>query len=177
LFIDASVKSLVAGLSTTEDITHTDEEVGYINTPFNALVRSDTGDCLRHYLLEPHQTIVTRKNTMFSYALLAGSAVRHKLLGTALVSAFVDNGLQLPGAIRVNGVKNSREVMAIGACLVLLVAGGVLVDEWMVYDIGQLEKVVKALQLLKEKKEIKYPTGVVLLEVGSCLCPNAIIIY
>jgi hypothetical protein len=36
LFIDASVKSLVAGLSTTEDITHTDEEVGYINIPFNA---------------------------------------------------------------------------------------------------------------------------------------------
>lgn len=60
------------------------------------------------------------------------------LLGTALVSAFVDKGLQLPGVI--NGVKNSREVMAIGVCLVLPVAGGVLVDEWRVYDVGQLLK-------------------------------------
>ena len=31
-------------------------------------------------------------------------------------------------------------------------------------------KVVKALQLLKEKKEIKYPTGVDLLEAGSFFC-------
>lgn len=37
-------------------------------------------------------------------------------------------GLQLPGAI--NGVKNSREVMAIGLCLVILVGG-------RVYDVGE----------------------------------------
>ncbi len=48
---------------------------------------------------------------MFSYALLAGSAVRNKLLGTNLINAFVDKGLQLPGAI--NDVKNRREVTAI----------------------------------------------------------------
>jgi len=94
--------------------------------------------------------------------------VRNKLLGTGLINAFIDKGLELPGAI--TGVKNRREVMAIGVCLVLLVAGSVLVSEWRVYDVELLEKVVKALQLLKEKKQIKYPTGVDLLEVGSFFC-------
>jgi len=181
LSIDASVQSLVAGLSTTKDVIHTDvihnniihtdtdkEEGPYITTPFNDFVRRDIGDCLSYALHGSHQTAISRKNTMFSYALLAGSAVRNKLLGTGLINAFIDKGLELPGAI--TGVKNRREVMAIGVCLVLLVAGSVLVSEWRVYDVELLEKVVKALQLLKEKKQIKYPTGVDLLEVGSFFC-------
>jgi hypothetical protein len=40
-------------------------------------------------------------------------------------------------------------------------------DGGRVHDVEQLEKVVKTLQLLREKKEVKYPTGLVLLEVGS----------
>ena len=60
---------------------------------------------------------------MFSYALLAGSVVRNKLLGTYVINAFVNKGLQLPGAI--TGAKNRREVTAIGVCLVL---GSVLVS-------------------------------------------------
>jgi hypothetical protein len=65
---------------------------------------------------------------MFSYALLAGSSVRHKLSGSSLINAFVDSGLQLPRATTSIGVKNRREVVAIGVCLVLLVAGRVLVS-------------------------------------------------
>jgi len=49
----------------------------------------------------------------------------------------------------------------IGVCLVLLVAGRVLVDKWRVYEVEQLEK----------------KTGVDLLEVGAFLCLDAIIIY
>lgn len=170
--IDASVKSLVAGHSITEDVVHTDvihtdTDKWAGTTPFNDFVRCDLSDCLIYALHESHQTVISRKNTMFSYALLAESAVRNKLLGTGLVNAFVNKGLQLSGAITQAGVINRREVTAIGVCLVLLVAGSVLVSEWRIYDVELLEKVVKALQLLEEKKEIKYPTGVDLLEVGS----------
>ena len=98
--------------------------------------------------------------------------MRNKLLGSSLINAFVDRGLQLPRATTSIGVKNRREVVAIGVCLVLLVAGHVLVSEWNVYDVEMLEKVVKALHLMKEKQVIKYPTGVDLLEVGVFFMPR-----
>jgi len=64
--------------------------------------------------------------------LFAGSAVRNNLLDTGLINAFVDQGFWR--------YHKRREVMAIGACLVLLVAGCVLVNKWKVYEVEQLEK-------------------------------------
>ncbi len=48
--------------------------------------------------------------------------------------------------------KQKREVVLIGACLVLLVAGSVLLDNWREYEPGQLEKVVQALEVLHQEK-------------------------
>ncbi len=145
--------------------------MGWINTPFNDVFAIDLGDYLTTTLHELHlykakQTVVSPKNTVLSSALLVGSVVRNRLLGPNLVNGFVNQGLQLPSDIPVE--KQRREVVSIGACLVLLVAGSVLLDKWREYEPGWLEKVVEALEVLKQKQVVKYPTGLDLLEVYSC---------
>jgi len=172
LSIDASVSSIVASLSTTKDLIFTDTEAGWIDTPFNDVFAMDLGDCLNttlheSYLHKVKQTVTSPKNTVLSSALLAGIVVRDKLLGPNLVNEFVDQGLQLPDVTPVE--KQKREAVLIGACFILLVAGSVLLDNWRKYDPGRLQRVVEALEVLKQEKVIKYPTGVDLLEVCSLM--------
>jgi len=163
--IDALVQPLVRELATTEDLRFTDEEAGYIDTPFNTIFQTDLAEHLSNALHEtqlhkPKQTDVIPRNTVLSSALLAGSALRNGLLSSKAIYAFAGQGLQLSGATI---EEERKEVVAIGACLLLLVAGDVLLDKWM-SESDRLEKVVKALESLKERKITEYPTAVSLLE-------------
>ncbi|KAF8910633.1 hypothetical protein CPB84DRAFT_1743464 [Gymnopilus junonius] len=163
--IDALVQPLVRDLATTEDVRFTDEDAGYIDTPFNTVFQIDLAENLSNALHEtqlhkPKQTSIIPQNTVLSSAIFAGSALRNGLLSSNAIYAFVGQGLQLPEATI---EQERKEVVAIGACLLLLVAGNTLLDKWM-SESDRLEKVVKALESLKERGVIGHPTGVTLLE-------------
>jgi len=165
LSIDNLVQPLARDLSATEDLCFTDQDAGYTDTPFNTVFRIDLADILGNSLHEtlpkPKQTDISHDNTVLSSALFTASAIRNNLLTSTAIYAFVEQGLQFPGAT-IN--KERKEVMAIGACLLLLIAGQVLLDKWMA-DKDQLKKVIKALKVLKEKAVVQYPPAMDLLEV------------
>jgi hypothetical protein len=166
LSIDNLVQPLVRDLSATEDLFFTDQEAGYADTPFNTVFRIDLADILSNSLHEtlpndPKQTDISHDNTVLFSALFAASAVRNNLLTSTAIYAFVEQGLQFPRAT-INTER--KEIVAIGACLLLLVAGQVLLDKWMA-DEDRLEKVIKALKVLKEKAVVQYPPAMDLLEV------------
>jgi hypothetical protein len=163
------VQPLVRDLSATEDLCFTDQDAGYADIPFNTVFRIDLADILSNSLHEtlpnPKQTDISHDNTVLSSALFAASAVRNNLLTSTAIYAFVEQGLQFPRAT-INTER--KEVVAIGACLLLLVAGQVLLDKWMA-DEDRLEKVIKALKVLKEKAVVQYPPAIDLLEVRSVI--------
>ncbi|KDR72107.1 hypothetical protein GALMADRAFT_159120 [Galerina marginata CBS 339.88] len=162
--IDTLVQPLVRELSATEDLRFTDEDAGYTNIQFNTVFRIDLADILSDSLHEiqpkPKQTDILPSNTVLSSALFSASAIRNNLLSSTAIYAFVEKGLQFPGTTTET---ERQEVMAIGTCLLLLVAGRVLLDKWMA-DEDRLETVIEALEGLKKKAVIQYPTAVSLLE-------------
>ena len=167
LSIDNSVQSLVRDLSATEDLCFTDQDAGYADNPVNTVFRIDLADILSDSLHEtlpnPKQTDISHDNTVLSSALFAASPIRNSLLTSTAIYAFVEQGLQFPRAT-IN--KEGKEVVAIGACLLLLVAGQVPLHnyKWMA-DEDRLEKVIKALKVLKEEAVVQYSPAMDLLEV------------
>ena len=162
--IDNLVQSLVRDLSATEDLRFTDQDAGYINTPFNIVFQEELADMLSDSLLtwaNSKQTDILHDNTFLSSALFAASAIRNNLVTSSAIDEVVRQGLQFPGAT-IN--KEREEVMAIGACLLLLVAGHVLLDKWVAEE-DRLEKVIKALEVFKEKAVVQRPSAMDLLEV------------
>ncbi|KAF8902286.1 hypothetical protein CPB84DRAFT_1776391 [Gymnopilus junonius] len=126
-----------------------------INHAIQRRISNDLNDYLVNALHEtqlhiPKHKEISPTNTVLSSALFAGSIVRNRMFKSATICDFAEQGLQLPGATI---EKKRQEVVAIGVCLMLLVA-----------EKDGLEKVVLALEALKAKKIIKYPTGVELLE-------------
>ena len=162
--IDNLVQSLVRDLSATEDLRFTDQDAGYIDTPFNTVFREELADILSDSLQTwPNlkQTDILHNDTLLSSALFAASAIRNNLVTSSAICTFVEQGLQFPGAT-IN--KEREEVVAIGACLLLLVAGQVLLAKLMAEE-DRLEKVIKALETLKEKAVVQHPPAIDLLKV------------
>jgi len=82
------------------------------------------------------------------------------MIGNQGLYAFARQGLQLPNADR----ELARdEVVAIGSCLQLSVAGAAMMEQWLDSSDGQ-EAVFQALKGLKERGVITVPAGVRLLD-------------
>lgn len=78
------------------------------------------------------------------------------MIGNQGLYAFARQGLQLPNADR----ELARdEVVAIGSCLQLSVAGAAMMEQWLDSSDGQ-EAVFQALKGLKERGVITVPAGV-----------------
>ena len=99
---------------------------------------------------KPKQGEVVPQNTVLSSALFAGSALKNGLLTSKAIYSFVTQGLQFPGATYEEGRK---EIVATGACLVLIVAGDIFLEKWMPQ--GGVEKVQTALESLKDKNALE----------------------
>jgi len=154
-------------LPATADIVVNDEGAGYNDYPFEQVFVIHLSEFLSDALHEtqlhvPKQTVVSPQNTVLAAALFSASAIQHGLLNSNHIYAFARQGLRLPDA----AIEEERqEVVAVGACLQLLVAGNIMIEKWLAHSDG-LEKVVEALENLKDKNVIKYPNAVGLLDVS-----------
>ncbi len=163
-------------LPATADIVINDEDAGYNDYPFDHVFVIRLSELLSDTLHEtqlhvPKQTVVSPQNTVLAAALFSASAIQHELLNSNHIYAFARQGLQLPDATI---EEERKEVVAIGACLQLLVAGNIMKEKWLALSDG-LEKVVAALESLKDKNVIKYPKAMDLLEVNF-IPPNKVTI-
>ena len=143
-----------------------DKKAGYTDTSFDFVFSIFLSDFLSDALHEtklhaPKKTTVSQENTVLAAALFSGSVIQHGLLDSSHIYAFTSQGLQLPDSYF---ERERQEIVAIGACLQLLVAGQKLI-EGIVPEDGQ-DKVTPALERLKKKEIINYPKGIELLEVN-----------
>ena len=168
------VDSLVVGIKTfiaTDDvqaIVTTDEhESNSFEDVFTWQLAEFIGDRLHETQLHvPKQTVISASNPTLSVALFSASAIKNQLLylesdpGTY---AFARQGLQLPGA---NIEQERKEVVALGACLQLSVAGATMMGKWLSMSDSQ-EAVVQALKGLKERGVVTTSGGLHLLDVSD----------
>jgi hypothetical protein len=173
---EALILPIVHILPATADIVINEEGFGYNNYPFGDVFVIHLSELLSDALHEtqlhvPKQTVVSPQNTVLAAALFSASAIQHELLNSNHIYAFARQGLRLPDATI---EEERKEVVAIGACLQLLVAGNIMIEKWLAHSDG-LEKVVEALENLKDKDVIKYPNAVEVLDV-SFIFPNKVTI-
>jgi len=103
---------------------------------------------------------VESSNPCLAAALFSACAIKHGLLEYNKSSyAFTRQGLQLPDSDQERG---TEQVVAIGACLHLSIAGSIMMKRWLEKSDGH-EAVLTALRLLKKNKVI-HSVGVSLLE-------------
>jgi hypothetical protein len=159
------IHALIDALPSTTTIIITDEDAGYTNESFDAIFLSQLSDFLGNALHEtqlhiPKQGMVAPTNTVLASAVFSAEAAKHGLIPGRAVYSFARQGLQLPDAMF---EEDRKEIVAIGACLQLLIAGKVMVDKWLAASDG-IEKITAALESLKEKDVIKYPKAKELLQ-------------
>jgi len=129
-------------LPATADIVINDEDAGYNDDPFDRVfviqLSGFLGDALHETQLHASkQTVVSLQNTVLAAALFSACAVKLELLNSSHIYAFTRQGLQLHDAT----IEDERkEVVAIGACLQLLVAGNIMIEKWLALSDG-LERV------------------------------------
>lgn len=139
----------------------------YGSNPFTDLFSMQLSEDLNDHLHEtqlhtPKRTEIAASNLTLSAALFSASAVKNQLLGSNGTYAFARQGLQLPDA---REELERKEVVALGACLQLSVAGATMMGRLGESD-GQ-EVVVQALKGLKERGVVTTFGGLQLLDVSS----------
>ena len=114
----------------------------------------------------PKQTVISAGNPTLSAALFSASAIKNRLdcVGGSSTLAFVRQGLQLPKA---EEEEERKEVLALGACLQLSVAGATIMEGWLLGSSDSQEAVVLALKGLKERGVITTSGGLHLLDVSN----------
>ncbi|RDB21874.1 hypothetical protein Hypma_010999 [Hypsizygus marmoreus] len=110
----------------------------------------------------PKHTKITPSNPTLAIALFSASAIKNGLLtNTSAPYNFTRQGLQLrDSSFDAEGEVERQEVVAIGACVHLRIAGDIMKDKLLF----QGENLLHALQALQTKNVISYPPGIALLE-------------
>ena len=159
-----AIKSLL-DMDDAQSIVITGE---YGTNPLTDLLSMQLGDFLNDHLHEsqlhtPKRTEIAASNLTLSAALFSASAVKNRLLGGSGTCAFARQGLQLPDA---REEQERKEVVALGACLQLSVAGATMMERWLGKSDGQ-EAVVQALKGLKDRGVVTTSGGLHLLDVSG----------
>lgn len=145
---------------------------GEVSDPFEDVCSWTLGEFLSDLLHEtqlhvPKQTVISASNPTLAAALFSASAIKNGLdcvTGSATY-AFAREGLQLPEA---DEEEERKEVLALGVCLQLSVAGAMMMEQWLGSSDSQ-EAVVKALKGLKERGVVTTSGGLHLLDVSDHL--------
>ena len=114
----------------------------------------------------PKETVIAASNPTLSAALFSASAIKNRLLyleGDSGTYAFARQGLQLPDA---REEQKRQEVVSLGTCLQLSVAGATMMEHWLSISDSQ-EAVVQALKDLKERGVVTTSGGLRLLDVSQ----------
>lgn len=141
----------------------------YGSKPFKDVFSSQLAEFLGDRLHEtqlhtPIQTAIAASNPTLSAALFSASATKNRLLENYKVTyVFARQGLQLPDATE---EQERKEVVALGACLQLSVAGATMMEQWLGKSDGQ-EAIVQALNGLKERGVVTTSRGLDLLDVSD----------
>lgn len=163
--VDSLVVAIKNLLDTddAQSIVITDE---YGSKPFEDVFSSQLAEFLTDRLHEtqlhaPKHTVIAASNPTLSAALFSASATKNRLLESHKATyAFARQGLQLPDATE---EQERKEVVALGACLQLSVAGATMIKQWLGKSDGQ-EAVVQALKGLKERGVVTTSGGLHLLD-------------
>jgi len=150
-----------------KSILVTSSSDGEVSDPFEDVCCWTLGEFLSDLLHEtqlhvPKQTVISASNPTLSAALFSASAIKnglHCVTGSATY-AFARQGLQLPKA---DEEEERKEVLALGVCLQLSVAGATMMKQWLGSSDSQ-EAVVLALKGLKERGVITTSGGLHLLD-------------
>ncbi|KAF9461724.1 hypothetical protein BDZ94DRAFT_799545 [Collybia nuda] len=152
--------------SQTLDIRGVDPDDAEVTTPLQSTFLIALGEWLNYALhetslVEPKRTIVEPSNTVLTAAVFSAALLKTGVLASpSYVFSFTRQGLQLPNAVRET---ERQEIVAIGACLQLLVAGKIMLDRWLEKSDGS-DGIVQALKALSDGKVILSENGRVLLQ-------------
>ncbi|RDB20105.1 hypothetical protein Hypma_012933 [Hypsizygus marmoreus] len=120
-------------------------------------------DALHETMLHtPKHTEITPSNPTLATALFSASAIKHGLLAnTSAPHNFTRQGLQLPETgFDSPGEVERQEVVAIGACLHLYIAGATMKNKLLFKG----EDLLQSLRAIEKKRVISYAPGITLLQ-------------
>lgn len=150
------------------EISEIDESEDTVLLPFalQTSLSSALTDALHETALHvPKYTVVERSSPTLVACLVSASATEQGVLNRHRATyAITRQGLQLPNA-KLEPAR--KEVLAIGACLHLEIAGKKMMDDWLEASDGH-SSVVNALRKLDSEGVVTFPTGINLLRV-SCM--------
>ena len=178
-YVQASPQHVDSLIVTIKNLLDTDDVQSILITneygsnpfkdEFSGLLAEFLNDRLHERQLHTHkQTVIGVSNPTLSAALFSASAIKNRLLvnyGGPYI--FARQGLQLPDA---DVEQERKEVVALGVCLQLSVAGATMMERLGHSD--SQEAVVQALKLLKERGVVTTSGGLHLLDVSNLPFPT-----